>query len=242
MPAQPEVIPATCGQCRYFSRTSVVRGRCRFYNTVRYASAACLASEPGQPVERPVQSEAPAAREEREAPRVYPCPQCRETVNTLLTQCPFCSAALDRERGLREADIQEKVNQALDDAGALFGSLARDWPPPAVILGVLLSGGLAMITPLWALAWIGAAAGFVLALSGLPWAWLWLALPWALLGLGRAVSWRVRFGSIPSPDPLYAAARRSAAEALLLFLPPLVIGLAGIAAFVRDLVRVLQEG
>jgi hypothetical protein len=30
--------------------------------------------------------------------KVYTCPNCKETINTSMTQCSFCSAALDQRR------------------------------------------------------------------------------------------------------------------------------------------------
>ncbi len=50
MTRAPNVIPTACGRCGYFTRTGVVQGKCRFYNVVRLASAACIAAEEKRPV------------------------------------------------------------------------------------------------------------------------------------------------------------------------------------------------
>jgi hypothetical protein len=44
-----------------------------------------------------------------------PCPNCKETINTSMQQCPFCSVAVDHE----SAAAFGKVNQACSDASYL---------------------------------------------------------------------------------------------------------------------------
>jgi hypothetical protein len=43
---------------------------------------------------------------------VFPCPNCRETINTSTTQCRFCAALIDHTAAIASAAVTTKINQA----------------------------------------------------------------------------------------------------------------------------------
>jgi hypothetical protein len=51
--------------------------------------------------------------------RVFPCPNCRETINNTMLQCAFCSSPIDPAAALIAADELSVVNQACSDASYL---------------------------------------------------------------------------------------------------------------------------
>jgi hypothetical protein len=54
-----------------------------------------------------------------DVPRTFPCPNCNEIVSDRMTECRFCSVALDPGIAALIADRQAKVNQAYSDASYL---------------------------------------------------------------------------------------------------------------------------
>jgi hypothetical protein len=50
---------------------------------------------------------------------VLPCPNCRQTINTSMRECPFCSTAIDHSAAEADAEAFSKVNQAISDASYL---------------------------------------------------------------------------------------------------------------------------
>lgn len=48
--------------------------------------------------------------------RIFPCPNCREYIDTNSPACRFCSAPVDAAAAITAADLQDKVNQACSDA------------------------------------------------------------------------------------------------------------------------------
>ena len=51
--------------------------------------------------------------------RVFECPNCKETINTSVDKCPFCSAAVDPSAAQAAAEHMARVNQAFSDADYL---------------------------------------------------------------------------------------------------------------------------
>jgi predicted amidophosphoribosyltransferase len=49
-------------------------------------------------------------------PRVFQCPNCKETIDTLSRQCRFCSAPIDPIAAQAAADAMAKENKAQSDA------------------------------------------------------------------------------------------------------------------------------
>lgn len=50
---------------------------------------------------------------------VFPCPNCRETINTSLSQCTFCGVAVDHAAAVASAAETSTVSQACSDASYL---------------------------------------------------------------------------------------------------------------------------
>lgn len=51
--------------------------------------------------------------------RSFPCPNCKEMINTEMTVCRFCKSPIDPKVAENIANIQDQVNQACNDAGYL---------------------------------------------------------------------------------------------------------------------------
>lgn len=51
--------------------------------------------------------------------RVFRCPSCNDVINTSMTTCRYCGAAIDPAQAAIAADLQEKANQAGVDAGMI---------------------------------------------------------------------------------------------------------------------------
>lgn len=52
-------------------------------------------------------------------PRTFRCPNCNEMINDSMTQCRFCSVAIDPAIAALVGERQEKANQACSDASYL---------------------------------------------------------------------------------------------------------------------------
>ena len=112
---------------------------------------------------------------------VFPCPNCRETINTSVTQCPFCYAFIDPEAAKVSAAVTSKISQACSDASYL-----------KIMAWSLLTFFLLAFFPIFGL----------LGIVGL-W-FLRVAIPFMV------IRWWIKFGSIKTPDPDYTRARRAA--------------------------------
>ena len=75
------------------------------------------------------------------------CPQCHETINAELEQCPHCSAPIDRAAALADADTMEKIGHACSQSEYL--RMAVTAPLMAVIVGIFLPGGF-LLGPIFA--------------------------------------------------------------------------------------------
>ena len=53
------------------------------------------------------------------AVHVFPCPICKETINTKMHQCPFCAAPIDPNVAEQAATETSKISQACSDASYL---------------------------------------------------------------------------------------------------------------------------
>jgi hypothetical protein len=114
------------------------------------------------------------------AVRVFPCLNCKETINTSMQQCPFCSAPIDHTAAETAAVAFGKVNQACSDASYL-----------KIMAGSALTFLALRFVPL--LSAIGA-AGFL---------FLEFAIP------VMAIRWWIKFGPIKTDDPEFVRARRT---------------------------------
>ena len=111
---------------------------------------------------------------------VLPCPNCKETINTSMQQCPFCATSIDHAAAEASAAETSKVSQACSDASFL-----------KIMLGILLPFGLLIFVPL--LGMIGL-FGFVF-------------VKYATLVM--TIRWWVKYGKIKTTDPDFSKARRT---------------------------------
>jgi hypothetical protein len=126
--------------------------------------------------------------------RVFECPNCRQTINTSLTQCPYCSAPVDAQAAEAAAEVTSKVSQACSDA-----SYVR------ILAGSLIG--------FWLLAFVP-----FMGLVGLVGYYVLLVLVPVL-----AIRWWVRFSSLRSEDPDYRRAKRNVGIALVIWVVFLLI-------------------
>jgi hypothetical protein len=117
--------------------------------------------------------------------RVFTCPHCKETINTSMDRCRFCSAPVDRAAAEGAADLMERVNQACSDASFL-----------RIMAGMLLVFLLLAFVPL-----IGA-------VGGVGYLFLLLAVP------VMAIRWFLKFGGIKTEETDFRKAQRAVAAAL----------------------------
>lgn len=125
---------------------------------------------------------------------VLPCPACKQTINTSMQTCPFCSAPIDHAAAAASAEVFARVNQAISDAGFL-----------KVMAGAIGAFFLASLLP------------FVGGLGNLGFLFLAIATP------VMVVRWFVRFGKLPSADPEFRSARHAAIAAGIVSVAVLLI-------------------
>jgi hypothetical protein len=118
--------------------------------------------------------------------RTFPCPGCRQIIDTTMQSCRFCGAVIDPAAAAAAATLQELVQKACSQA-----SSARI---TAMAMPVLF---LLSFVP-----FIG-----IVGLAGI--AATLLIVPWNL------ILWRRRFGKLESPDPDLPRARQAVREAAL---------------------------
>ena len=109
---------------------------------------------------------------------VFPCPNCRETINTSMQQCPFCSMPIDGAAAETAAAETSRISQACSDASYL-----------KVMLGILLPFWLLIFVPI--LGMIGL-VGFVF-------------VKYAVLVM--TIRWWVKYRTIKTADPDFSKAR-----------------------------------
>jgi len=131
--------------------------------------------------------------------RVFACPQCKETINDTMTQCPYCSAAIDPAAAEAAADFMSKVSDACSEASYLK-IMARSIP-----VSLLIS-----FLP------------FVSGAANLAFYGLLVAVPF------MAYRWNHRFGKIQTDDPDYAQVKGHAKVAILIWAPCFLFGLVSI--------------
>lgn len=122
------------------------------------------------------------------AQRVFPCPHCKEFINTSLSECKFCGTAVDYEAAQRAAEIQEQTAKACSDANYLKVT-ARTMPIFYLVSWVPIVGG-------------SAGWGFLFLLFAVP-----------IMG----ALWWSRHRTIPTTDPDYKVAKRSVWISLIIW-------------------------
>jgi hypothetical protein len=110
---------------------------------------------------------------------IFECPNCKQTINTSMSKCPFCSVALDPHEASVAADLMDQVNQACSDASYL-----------RIMAGTM-----------WGF-WVLSLIPFVGVVGTLGMWFLLIAIP------AMAIRWRVKFGAVWSDDPEFSRAKR----------------------------------
>lgn len=128
------------------------------------------------------------------SPRTFPCPNCNEIINDSMTQCRFCSVAIDPGVAQLVAERQEKVNHAVSDASFLRTA--------AIAMYVFL--GLSFIPILPAVDW-----GFVIIF---------------VVVIVLLIRWQIRFSGLVTSDVDYKKARRSWVISLILLIVAVPLG------------------
>lgn len=134
----------------------------------------------------------------------FQCPNCREYINTGMSQCKYCSVPIDPTIASMAVEAQEKINRACNDA-----SLIRN------LAGVMWAGFFLRFLPFISI------VGWVLLFIG------FIVVPF------RLVLWLLRFGGIYTQDVDYKQAKRNwyvAVGLWLLSIPFVLIFIFAIAA------------
>ena len=118
-------------------------------------------------------------------PRVFPCPNCRETINTSMLTCKYCGAPIDAAAAIVAAEATDRISAACSDASYL--------QTMALVMAAFF--GLRFV-PFFS--GFGAIGSFLLSFAT----------------FGMAVRWYLRFGRIKTSDPDYRTARLRALGAL----------------------------
>jgi hypothetical protein len=120
--------------------------------------------------------------------RVFPCPGCRQIIDTTMRSCRFCGVAIDPDAAAAAANLQEQVQKACGQASS--ARITAMTMPIFFLVSFLPFIGI-----------IGL-AGTVATLLIVP------------LSVTR---WRIRFGRLESPDPDLPRARRAVRDAVLVW-------------------------
>jgi len=126
--------------------------------------------------------------------RVFECPSCRQTINTSLSQCPYCSAPIDGQTAEAAAALTTRVSQACNDA-----SYVR------ILAGSLIVFWLLTIVPFMGLVGM---VGYYFLLVFVPL---------------MVIRWWIRFSKLRSDDPDYRRAKRNVQISLVIWVVFLLI-------------------
>jgi len=124
---------------------------------------------------------------------VFPCPTCRETINTSIARCPFCSTPIDEAAAKASAAETSRISQACSDASYL-----------KVMLGTLIPFAGLVFFPFLGLAGL---IGFVFIKYAVPF---------------MALRWWIKYGRIRSQDVDLKSARKTVVVASAVSLAVLV--------------------
>ena len=111
---------------------------------------------------------------------VFPCPTCKETINTSIQHCPFCGTAIDHAAAEASATETTKISRACSDASYL-----------KVMLGILIPFGGLVFFPFLGLAGL---VGFVFIKYAVP---------------VMAMRWWIKYGRVKSQDLDLRRARKT---------------------------------
>ena len=111
---------------------------------------------------------------------VFPCPTCKETINTSTQHCPYCGTTIDHAVAEASATETSKISRACSDASYL-----------KIMLGILIPFGGLVFFPFLGLAGL---VGFVFIKYAVP---------------AMAIRWWTKYGRIKSQDPDLRRARKA---------------------------------
>ena len=90
----------------------------------------------------------------------FPCPSCREFINTSMSECRFCHAPVDPQAAMAAVEVQEKINAACNSAsmvrtlaGAMWVFFFVRYIPFLGLVG-LVSLVLFFVVPVWLVVWL----------------------------------------------------------------------------------------
>jgi hypothetical protein len=109
---------------------------------------------------------------------VFPCPNCKETINTSMQQCSFCSTPIDRAAAEESAAATNRISQACSDASYL-----------KIMLAIIIPFGLLIFFPFLSLAGM---VGFIFIKYAVP---------------VMCIRWWIKYGRIKTTDPDFRTAR-----------------------------------
>lgn len=130
-------------------------------------------------------------------PQVFQCQNCREFINTSMTNCSYCGVVINLESATAAADVQSKVGKACSD-GNFLKIMARALPVFFLASMIPFVGGIA--------GW-----GFL---------FLLIAVPVML------VRWWIKYNSIQTADQDYESARRDTIISAVIWCGVIVVWLA----------------
>ena len=129
--------------------------------------------------------------------QVIRCPHCKEYIDARSAHCRFCHGYIDTLTSQVSAELQQRVNNAYNEASWIRNGAGAYAIFVAIRLFVpFLAIGSAVVLPIMS-----------------------IALPVML------IRWYVRFGRLQTDDPDYPRAKRNWRVALLIFLPVMIIWL-----------------
>lgn len=93
-------------------------------------------------------------------PRIFECPNCKQTIDTAAVKCPYCSISIDPKLAEAAADVMSKINQACSDAsylrimaGTLFVCLLLSFLPFVGFIAVIGFYFLVLAVPIMTIRW-----------------------------------------------------------------------------------------
>jgi hypothetical protein len=133
--------------------------------------------------------------------RTFPCPSCREIIDTTMQTCRYCGAAIDPASAAAAATLQERVQKACGDA-----SSAR------IVAGAMPVFFLLSFVPFIGIVGRGGSLATL------------LIVPFSV------IRWRSRFGKLESLDPDLPRARRMVKEATLIWAAMVIVDVVWLSA------------
>jgi hypothetical protein len=95
-----------------------------------------------------------------QAPTIFQCPHCNETIDSSAASCRFCGAPVDHEAAQIAAILLAKINQACSDASYMRTTavaipifFALRYLPFFSMAGTIGFIGLLFAVPIWAIRW-----------------------------------------------------------------------------------------